>query len=1396
MHCGRPLVSAEQVRFPVRRGDDGRRGPLVGRVVDGKYRVLGVLGRGGMGTVYRAAHEVSHAPVALKVLNPRFAARAEFRQWFLAEARKAGRVVHQNSARVQDVGETQDGLVYLAVEHVDGNTLRQWLEGAPRPTPSFVVEVLEQTARALAAAHDAGVVHRDLSPRNVMVARGDDGLRVKILDFGIATGAPGAEAMRAGGGERPAPAAFANPPYSAPEHLAGEPVDGRADLYSLGVIAYEALSGRAPVDGASVDELVVATLEGRARPLPRLRGVPRALRRLIAALLQRRPDRRPASAQAVAEQLAAIRARASGRGLAIAALSSLLVGGVAYGWVSGPGAEAPFLRTLPGQRGLVVTASPVPDDEPPRALRTEDLLATTFECGGFAARSLTAELVRGGRRVGALPLGAALDADDGTLRFRASAARGVVSALRAASRDGPVDLLFTIDGRAAIAHARVRLDDEAPNLELEIGAGAPAPRLLGDTRLRILVRETDRVAELSLHVELLGEHGAPQQLVVLSLTPPDGDLLTTSARELLRESFGPVRRYGPTRVQLRARDAAGNQAQTAPRTFELLDLGVPEIRSVRSDRGGTVVVERSGGARLSMRLGGTEPGLRFEARAPEHGAFEPLTVVGSSGAGSDVRVDLSLPPRGGARQPSGRWAFRVLDEAGNASEPVHEELQFRTEDPEPSFALPESGGDSTLASAVRVGDGIVLDGSPTELSFACNPLYRPVGFTITQLGGDVAHRGEVAGAAPGLGRLPLPELADGSYQLDVRIEDEVAAETREVAGPPLRVRRSAPRLRLPAEAADAQYLDQLVDCGVLGRSAGRITSGPAWQLEPPDLALLRGRVHFGTGGRLTGHQDLEPAAGVLLAPLALQRGRTEIALEVRDVLGRELDVRVGDLPAPPVVVAETASVAARIARFWYHDRPLSPVEPVVLLEFGQPLTFRLRSEVPLPADPLAVELAVGGGPLHPVTIAAADTAPLLSFRVPYARVAVAIDLDGPGREAFVVGRRAPLRAEVRTPLGTQTIELEVQTIRTALRPVRIGELSADLPAPLRDVCLVPVLGPGFGRAQGDPVPADWPARSALRPAPSVDVRNLADVFVEDSELTRAQYAAIVDAGLATVARGGVDEAQLVHAFDPLGVGRLSAAALRPRDHPDDATFRRAVRAAPEAAVCGLDANQAYCAVRLLGVLVGGDPALFRLPFGVELDNAALGARSDPDPVALNGSAVRGPGILAVAAARFASRPATPPSRAELREVGDVVTTELGYELVGLDGGVREWVADLPFVSDDPDGRALLREWLADHERHAQRMREIAAGRIEAVPSDLLGRLVTYGVVRGAAFGDPTAIPADAGPRLGVTWPGAVRALQVRRDGAGLLPGDVDPHVLQSGLRIAGGQRFVERVRRR
>jgi serine/threonine protein kinase len=300
--CDVPLLPTTAVHFPIRRGEVDTGNPLLGGVIDGKFLLQSVLGRGGMGTVFRACHAVSQVPVAVKLLHPRLSVRPEYRRSLLAEARKAGRVVHDQCARVLDVGETDEGTVYLAMELAEGETLDAWVRDGPLP-PAVALDVLTQIAEALVAIHAAGLVHRDLSSRNVMIALRGGAPVVKVLDFGIAqTMARASSVEERGAGE----VAFANPVFSAPEHLAGQDVDARADIYSFGVVAYELLAGKLPHAVAPV----LDALAGRAAPpAPPLATACPQLSADVCALIDRCLDAK-ADARPTAEALGAALSRA------------------------------------------------------------------------------------------------------------------------------------------------------------------------------------------------------------------------------------------------------------------------------------------------------------------------------------------------------------------------------------------------------------------------------------------------------------------------------------------------------------------------------------------------------------------------------------------------------------------------------------------------------------------------------------------------------------------------------------------------------------------------------------------------------------------------------------------------------------------------------------------------------------------------------------------------------------------------------------------------------------------------------------------------------------------------------------------------------------------------------
>jgi len=278
-----------------------------------QFRIVGVLGRGGMGVVYRAQDESLRRDVALKVLPD--AGDGERRQRFLREARSAAGITHPNVAVVHQVGEDA-GRVYIAMELVAGESLRERLQRGPLE-PAIALDVASQIARGLAAAHERGIVHRDLKPENVMIT--PDGV-VKLLDFGLAKA--GADRKL----ERGTEAALAEtemlvtsdqgrimgtPEYMSPEQATGEALDVRSDVFSYGVVLYEMLAGARPFAGASTGAVLVAIARDAHRPLrERAPHVEERIAAIVETCLAKRPEERFANA---GEVLAALGGQRSPR---------------------------------------------------------------------------------------------------------------------------------------------------------------------------------------------------------------------------------------------------------------------------------------------------------------------------------------------------------------------------------------------------------------------------------------------------------------------------------------------------------------------------------------------------------------------------------------------------------------------------------------------------------------------------------------------------------------------------------------------------------------------------------------------------------------------------------------------------------------------------------------------------------------------------------------------------------------------------------------------------------------------------------------------------------------------------------------------------------------------------
>ena len=305
--------------------------PLLGRTLAGRYRLIARIGTGGMSVVYLARHVLIERLSAIKVLDDALLdeevppsgvldregypkhRESPYRDHFLREARAVNRINHPNIVEISDYGEAtvtleyegdptrppqRKQIVYLVMEYVPGESLYRALERQPL-SPARVLPIAAQIASALARAHQTGVIHRDIKPENILlVTRKGGGDVVKLTDFGVAKVH---QVGRGGGIEQ----VLGTPGYIAPEYLLGETaIDGRADLYSLGVVLYEALSGVQPFAGADDTELLTRPLVEDPVPLSqRVPDVPRALEDLVMRCLRRRPDERPYDAFRMLDEL-------------------------------------------------------------------------------------------------------------------------------------------------------------------------------------------------------------------------------------------------------------------------------------------------------------------------------------------------------------------------------------------------------------------------------------------------------------------------------------------------------------------------------------------------------------------------------------------------------------------------------------------------------------------------------------------------------------------------------------------------------------------------------------------------------------------------------------------------------------------------------------------------------------------------------------------------------------------------------------------------------------------------------------------------------------------------------------------------------------------------------------
>ncbi len=267
--------------------------PLVGQTLDGRFRIVELIGTGAMGRVYRAVQIPLNRAVALKVLDSTYGAGREesFKQRFLVEAALTAKLNHPNTVRVVDYGSTADGLFFLAMEYLDGETLEKVSQKGPLPWHR-VLSIALQMARALREAHELGVVHRDLKPANVILLHADDDTDfVKVLDFGLVKSFVEGHELE-GRAITQQGMLMGSPPYMAPEQGEKNRADPRSDIYSLGTMVFEMLTGKPPFTGNNVLEIIMKHVN---EPLPEVKSppqfepVPASFKAVVAKCLAKSP---------------------------------------------------------------------------------------------------------------------------------------------------------------------------------------------------------------------------------------------------------------------------------------------------------------------------------------------------------------------------------------------------------------------------------------------------------------------------------------------------------------------------------------------------------------------------------------------------------------------------------------------------------------------------------------------------------------------------------------------------------------------------------------------------------------------------------------------------------------------------------------------------------------------------------------------------------------------------------------------------------------------------------------------------------------------------------------------------------------------------------------------------
>ncbi len=322
--------------------------PLIGRSISGRYSVLEKIGEGGMGIVYRGRHDVVGRDVAIKFLAAELAFDQVNRTRFLREAKAANRIQHEHIIEITDFGETEDGLVYLVMEFLDGRPLSHAIEQGPMPLPR-AIPIAMQIAGALARAHELDVIHRDVKPDNIYLLSRDDGSDfVKVLDFGLAH-MKGELRLTASG------TVFGTPEYMAPEQARGAPLTSAVDLYAFGCVLFEMVTGQLPFKGTTPDLIMKHIRAVPPRPSSLLPSLPPLVDEIVLRLLSKDPKARHADAYHLLEDLKRLRDQVPG-----AAAPPVLVVKRSHASILPPSSRTVAAPSSPDQRAVGPTQRPAP----------------------------------------------------------------------------------------------------------------------------------------------------------------------------------------------------------------------------------------------------------------------------------------------------------------------------------------------------------------------------------------------------------------------------------------------------------------------------------------------------------------------------------------------------------------------------------------------------------------------------------------------------------------------------------------------------------------------------------------------------------------------------------------------------------------------------------------------------------------------------------------------------------------------------------------------------------------------------------------------------------------------------------------------------------------------------